>query len=55
MKEQEQAFKRIKITVNGEPVGNEMFIDQETYVPVARQYVTNLESAQAELAETSVL
>ncbi|WP_433945641.1 hypothetical protein [Paenibacillus sp. SN-8-1] len=55
MKEQEKAFKRIKITVNGEPVGSELFIDQETYVPVARQYVMTLESARTERAETSAL
>lgn len=55
MKEQEQAFKRIMITVNGEPVGSELFIDQETYLPVARQYITNLESAQREAAEVSAL
>ncbi|WP_185897330.1 hypothetical protein [Paenibacillus zeisoli] len=55
MKEQEQAFKRIMITVNGEPVGSELFIDQETYLPVARQYITNLEPAQSEVAEAAVL
>lgn len=51
MRDQEQAFKRIKVTVNGEPVGSELLIDKETYLPVARQYVVGSERARHEVAE----
>ncbi|GIP22722.1 MULTISPECIES: hypothetical protein [Paenibacillus] len=55
MREQEQRFKRIMITVNGEPVGSELLIDEETYLPVARQYVIGAEQGPNEAAESASL
>ncbi|WP_199909974.1 hypothetical protein [Paenibacillus sp. CAA11] len=44
MNKQEQRFTKITVTVNGERVGNELLIDKETYLPVARQYVNKIET-----------
>ncbi|MET3548893.1 hypothetical protein ABID47_005525 [Paenibacillus favisporus] len=34
MRETEQQYKKIRITVNGEPLGKELWIDKVTYAPV---------------------
>jgi hypothetical protein len=39
MKQSVQGFTKITVTVNGKRVGSDLYLDKETYVPVAREYV----------------
>ncbi|MDO7907166.1 hypothetical protein Q5741_12175 [Paenibacillus sp. JX-17] len=36
MQEQNQTYKKILITVNGEPIERELIVDSVTYAPVSR-------------------
>lgn len=44
MQNKEKNYKKMVITVNGEPVGNGLLIDKVTYAPISKRANSNIAS-----------